>query len=33
MEITVGVDTPLLVIKSNIHMSATVICYGAICVF
>jgi len=32
MEITVGDDTSLLVIKSSVHMSATVICYGA-CVF
>jgi len=32
MEIAVGDNIPLLVIKSSVHMSATVICYGA-CVF
>jgi len=31
MEITVGDDSPLLVIKSSIHMSATVMCYGVLC--
>jgi hypothetical protein len=32
MEISVD-DILLLVIKSSIHMSVTVICYGAMCVF